>query len=293
MPLESIAKMMNAAHREKYAVGYFESWNMESLQGVIDAAEQTRSPVIIGFNGEFLSRRLDASPQDVGLYAAMGVAAASAAKVPCGLIFNECSDDAWVESAIRSGFNLVMLADPEALLDDYTSRVARLAGIAHERGVAVEGEIDELPCGDHGGATSSPDAAAKFVEAAGVDLLAVSVGNEHIKLDGRAPLELDRLEAIRKRVNIPLVLHGGTGIADGSLREAIRLGVRKVNYGTYIKQRYLSAVRAGLSSDGHNPHTLLGDCSETDTVVLGRKVVRDAVLERIELLGCCGQSSRK
>jgi fructose/tagatose bisphosphate aldolase len=118
----------------------------------------------------------------------------------------------------------------------------------------------------------------------------VSVGNEHIKLSGRAPLDLRRLEAIQQRVHIPLVLHGGTGIEDNSLREAIRLGVRKVNFGTYVKQRYLQAIRRALASEEQNPHALLGNGSETDVMVIGRAAVRDAVLERIETLGCCGKA---
>jgi fructose/tagatose bisphosphate aldolase len=290
MPLATIGRLMQAAQRDNYAVGYFESWNLESLQGVLDAAEATRSPIIIGFNGEFLSQRTDATKQDLALYSAMGSAAAAQARVPCGFIFNECSDDAWVEYAITAGFNLVMPADPQASFDDYQRRVTRLTALAHERGVAVEAEIDELPCGGHEGAASDPQVAADFVKATGVDLLAISVGNEHIKLEGRAPLDLERLDAIRRRVDIPLVLHGGTGIEDRSLKEAIRLGIRKVNYGTYIKQRYLDVIRGALATPERNPHALLGDGSSTDTMVVGRQVVRDAVLERIELLGCCGKA---
>jgi fructose/tagatose bisphosphate aldolase len=293
MPLERIDRLMGDAERRGYAIGYFESWNIESLQGVIDAAEETRSPIIIGFNGEFLSQRDGAVRKELGLHAALGVAAASQANVPCGFIFNECSDDAWVETAIGAGFNLVMPADPDASLDDYTQRVARITALAHSHGVAVEAEIDELPCGEHGGAASDPQVAANFVQATGVDLLAISVGNEHIKLEGRSPLDLERLRAIREKVGIPLVLHGGSGIEDESLRQAIRLGIRKVNYGTYMKQRYLKALRAslcGTSSAPENPHALVGDGSATDTMVVGRKVVRDAVLERIELLGCCGKA---
>jgi ketose-bisphosphate aldolase len=293
MPLERIDRLMGDAQQRGYAVGYFESWNLESLQGVIDAAQETRSPIIIGFNGEFLSQRAGASTADIALYAALGVAAAAQAKVPCGFIFNECSDDTWVESAIGAGFNLVMPADPNAALDDYTKRVARITALAHARGVAVEAEIDELPCGEHGGAASDPQVAANFVKATGVDLLAISVGNEHIKLEGRAPLDVERLRAIREKVNIPLVLHGGSGIEDESLRQAIRAGIRKVNYGTYMKQRYLKAIRACLSGGAgaqENPHALLGDGGDADTMVVGRKVVREAVLERIELLGCCGKA---
>ena len=290
MPLERISGLMHAAQQGGYAVGYFESWNLESLQGVIDAAEQTRSPIIIGFNGEFLSQRAGATQHDLALYSAMGLAAAAQAKVPCGFIFNECSKDSWVEHAITVGFNLVMPADPDASLEDYTTRVARITAMAHSQGVAVEAEIDELPCGGHSGAASDPEVAANFVKTTGVDLLAISVGNEHIKLEGRAPLDLERLNSIRRRVEIPLVLHGGTGIEDASLKEAIKLGIRKVNYGTYIKQRYLNGIRAALSNAEINPHALLGDGSETDTMVLGRKLVRDSVLERIELLGCCGRA---
>ena len=86
------------------------------------------------------------------------------------------------------------------------------------------------------------------------------------------------------------MLHGGSGIEDESLKQAIRLGVKKINFGTYMKQIYLRALRRALASSELNPHALLGGGGETDILVLGRKTVRDAVLERIELLGCCGKA---
>src|SRR5579863_1902954 len=100
MSLEPIDRLMHHAQDHEYAVGYFESWNLDSLQGVIDAAEKTRSPMIIGFNGEFLSQREGATPQELPLYGAVGRQVATQAKVPCGFIFNECSKEAWLESAI-------------------------------------------------------------------------------------------------------------------------------------------------------------------------------------------------
>jgi ketose-bisphosphate aldolase len=290
MPLESIGRLMQAAQQRNYAVGYFESWNLESLQGVIDAAEKANSPIIVGFNGDFLRRRPGATAQDVTIYATLGIAVAKQARVPCGFVFNECSEDAWVKQAIVAGFNLVMLVDSKATLNDYKTRVMRLVALAHARGIAIEAEIDELPCGGREGSVSTPEAAADFVAATQVDLLAVSVGNEHIRLKGRIPLNLDRLREIHKRVSIPLVLHGGSGIADKSLKAAVLLGVRKINYGTYLKQRYLEILRHGLSRDQVNPHVLLGDGGEADLMVLGRAAVRDAVLERIEVLGCCGRA---
>jgi fructose/tagatose bisphosphate aldolase len=295
MPLESVGVLMQRASATHYALGYFESWNLESLQGVIDAAEETRSPIILGFNGDFLSRPDRLARERLAWYGALGVAAARSASVPCGLIFNECPADNWVRQAVTCGFNLVMPADPGAEFEHYKERVACLTRYAHGHGVAVEAEVGELPSGvsGHGsgpGSPTDPGVAEEFVRATGVDLLAVSVGNVHIKLDGSQGLDLGRLEEIRRRVAVPLVLHGGSGISAGALRAAIARGVAKVNYGTYLKQHYLRAVRAALGEGCDDPHRLLGMGGPGDVLVAGRLAVRDAVLERIELLGCCGRA---
>jgi ketose-bisphosphate aldolase len=296
MPLEAIGPMMQRAREGGYAVGYFESWNLESLQGVIDAAESARSPVIIGFNGDFLSRPQRVAAERLSWYAALGKAAATSASVPCGLIFNECPRDAWVESAIGVGFNLVMLADPGAALEDYTRRVRALVRLAHSRGVAVEAELGELPHGTargtpQGGRLTDAIAAADFVAATGVDLLAVSVGNVHIETHGQRELDLDRLAEIRRKVAVPLVLHGGSGISSSALREATALGVAKVNFGTYLKQSYIAAVRAALCRSCPDPHDVLGAGGPEDALVAGRQAVRDAVLERLDRLACRGKAS--
>jgi ketose-bisphosphate aldolase len=296
MPLHAIGSMMRRAREGGYAIGYFESWSLESLQGVLDAAEQTRSPVIVGFNGAFLSSPRH-PPERLALYAALGRAAAESSLVPCGLIFNECPYDDWVRSAITLGFNLVMLADPSALPAELTRRVAAITRHAHAAGVAVEAEIGALPHGAApgsgaalAGSPTDPEAAEALVAATGVDLLAVSVGNVHCQLGGARGLDLDRLAQIRRRVEIPLVLHGGTGIAETALREAIKLGVAKVNYGTYLKQRYLECVKKALGQDLADPHRLLGMGGREDVLEAGRGAVRDAVLERIGMLGCCGKA---
>jgi len=296
MPLESISCLMQRCREGKYAVGYFESWNLESLQGVVDAAEQTRSPIIIGFNGEFLSHGGRRATERLTLYAAMGKATAESSSVPCGLIFNECPNDRWVLNAADAGFNLVMPADPHCPYDEYKRRVARIVEHCHPRQVAVEAELGELPCGASGnveaaGEMTDPALAQAFVRETDVDLLAVSVGNVHIQMSGEQDLNVEHLAAIRDRMPVPLVLHGGTGITARSLKEAIRLGVAKVNYGTYLKQAYLKAVRTALASDFGNPHELLGIGGARDVMVAGRLAVRDAVLARIETLGCCGRAA--
>ena len=275
---------------------------MKSLQGVLDAAEKTRSPVIIGFNGEFLTIPGRRAKERVGLYGALGRAAAETASVPCGFIFNECPGEQDVHNAVFAGFNLVMLSAGERSIDEYQHSVAALVQFAHRNNIAVEAELGELPSGDLGvvdhshSSMTDPDQAARFVEATGVDLLSVSAGNIHVLMDGQRGLDLQHLERIRKRVTIPLGLHGGTGIPADSLRAAIQMGVAKVNYGTYLKLRYLAALRACLSigrqgTGGEmNPHKLLGMGGDEDLLTASRLAVRDAVLERIEYLGCAGRA---
>jgi fructose/tagatose bisphosphate aldolase len=118
----------------------------------------------------------------------------------------------------------------------------------------------------------------------------VSVGNVHVMLDRQNTLDLDLLAAIRKSVPAGLVLHGGTGIDPDSLRKACSLGVVKVNFGSYLKLACLNALRQALPSGPQNPHRLLGFGGPEDLLVAARLAVRDASLQRIESLGCCGKA---
>jgi ketose-bisphosphate aldolase len=294
MSLEPVGEMMAAARRRRYAVGYFESWSIDSLYGVIDAAEALRSPVIIGFNGGFLSHSGRLAVERISLYGALGKAAAEAAAVPCAFIFNECAEDDWTKAAVGAGFNLVMPADAKARPDEYTARVAEITALAHRGDVAVEAEIGELPSEvpgeNHAGSATEAAQAKNLVGETGIDLLAISVGNVHIALSGKYGLDLERLAAIRRAVDVALVLHGGTGISPEALREAISLGVTKINYGTYLKQRYLDALRKAVAVDEPNPHALLGLGGDRDLLIVGRNAVREAVSERIPLLGSAGRA---
>ncbi len=295
MPLTPAVELLQHARAGGYAVGYFESWNLESLQGVIDAAEACKAPVFIGFNGEFLSSAARLDAERLPWYAALGRAAAESARVPCGLVFNECSDDAWTAAAIDLGFGLVMPDDADAPETAFAGRVAALTRRAHAAGAAIEAEVGHLPCAaggtvDDQGRPTDPDAAAAFVAATGIDLLAVSVGNVHILLDGSRELDLEHLARLRRRLALPFDLHGGTGISRASLRAAIELGVAKVCYGTYLKQAYLSAIRTALDGPAEDPHARFGRGGTADVLGAGRRAVRDAVSERLDWLGCVGRA---
>src|SRR5260221_850691 len=147
MSLWPISELIQHAREHQYALGYFESWNLESLQGVLDAAEATASPIIIGFNGDFLSDPNRKVRERIRCYAELGKAGAADASAACGLIFNACPNDDWVRSAVLAGFNLVMPADPAATYDDYRNRAAGITEFAHRNGAAVGAEGGHLPFG--------------------------------------------------------------------------------------------------------------------------------------------------
>jgi len=156
MPLIPSPRLFQVARERRFAVGFFESWDIASTQGVIDAAEEAEAPVIIGFNGDFMSGDERVAGERVQLYGALGRAAAETARVPCGLIFNECPKDQWVRTAVDAGFNIVMPADPNASRVDYQRRVMALTAYAHAKGVAVEAGLEELPCGASGTVIGEP-----------------------------------------------------------------------------------------------------------------------------------------
>jgi len=296
MSLLAPSRLFGVARERGFAVGFFESWDIASTQGVIDAAEEAGAPIIIGFNGEFMSGDNRVAEERVEWYGALGRAAAETAKVPCALIFNECPKDNWVRAAVDSGFGIVMPADASASREDYRRRVRVLAEYAHAKGVAIEAGLEELPSGASGtvegeACTTDVEEAVDFVKETGVDLLGVSVGNVHIQLRGEQSLDLDRLGALTRAVGAGLVLHGGTGIPSEDIRKAAALGVVKVNYGTYIKQAWLKVMREALAHPEPNPHKLLGIGGPEDALMLGRNAVKEAVLSRLEPLGCVGMAS--
>src|SRR3954463_5526367 len=156
MPLVDFPKLIGAAERNGYAVGYFESWNLESLLAVADAAEAMRSPVLLGFSGIYLPHPDRVVRDPLQAYAALGEAVGRRLPVPCCLLFNESPHREWVYAAIGLGFQLVMYTRDDLAPDELTRQVRGVVERAHAAGVAVEGELTPLP-GVAGGLTDDPD----------------------------------------------------------------------------------------------------------------------------------------
>lgn len=284
--------MMERALSEGYGLGYFEAWDSYSLEAVLEAAEEERSPVILGFGGMMAdSAWLDRG--GVELLGAIGKVLAKRAQTPVCLILNEAQTLDQAVRGIEAGFNAVMLDTSGWEWNQAVETVRHLAQIAHAREVTVEAELGRLPDATDEGIDDStayltdPEQAAAFVEATGVDCLAVSFGNVHLLTGRYAPVDMGHLKAIRRRVSVPLVIHGGTSFPPEHISQAIACGVAKFNVGTILKQTFLQGVREAMRGWGDrvNVHEVLGSHKETDLLHAGKAAMKTKVKELIRLYG--------
>jgi len=286
-------EMLEDARRGGYAACYFESWNLESLQAVVEAAEAESSPIIAGFNGGFLLRSGQTTLEKLSYYAALR-AALDRAKVPVAFLLNETDSLDQIEQGIALGFNSVMVENEFLPKEKYQRLVKQVVEMAHAKGVSVEAQVGHLA--DASGGTEAeptdPEAARAFVSATHIDALGVAVGNVHILTSGKRGLDLEALAKIQAAVEIPLVLHGGTGIPLKLAPRCIQLGVAKVNFGTVLKQAYLAAIgeKLGKYKEPMSPHPFLGMGGENDLVVAGREAVKAEVVKLLRAFGSAGKA---
>ncbi len=302
MPLVPFPELVQAAEGGGYAVGYFESWNLESLLAVADAVEAMRSPVILGFSGIYLPHPGRRVADPLAAYAALGRSVAQGLSVPCCMLFNESPHLEWVLAAIEQGFGLVMYTRDDWRPDERAGQVRAVVERAHRSGAAVEGELAPLE-GVAGGLAQVPDhppltdveSARRFVAGTGVDALAVNVGQVHLHGRRTVPLDLRRLGELRAAVSAPLVLHGASSFRGEDLQAAVRLGIRKVNVGSVLKQAYFDALCASCRErrEHANPYEVIGSGLEADVLVAGRLAMRRVVEEFMHVLGSAGRAGRK
>jgi ketose-bisphosphate aldolase len=293
MPLASMTDLLAGAVAGGYSLCYCESWNLESLQGVLEAAEELGSPVVAGFNGGFLMHSERSRPERLAYYGCLA-AAVAVSSVPVAFLLNETDDLAQIEEGIGRGFNAVMVENAALGQAEYLQRVQEVVEMARANDASVEAQLGHLPNGwdsGNGGEITDAARARAFVEETGVDALGVSVGNVHILTRGKAAIDLDSLKKIHDAVDIPLVIHGGTGFPAEHAADAIALGVAKFNFGTNLKQAYLRAVRAALGAyaEPMNPHHFLGMGGEKDIMVAGRNAVKQKAKELILTYGYAGR----
>lgn len=306
MALVTGLEILAAARAGGYGVGAFNTNNLEITQAILEAAEETRSPVIIALSEGGLAYGGEAL---VGLARQLG----ERASVPVAIHLDHGSSFASCMRAIRLGFTSVMIDMSHADEDTNVRETKRVVEAAHAVGVTVEAEIGRL-----GGveehvvvteeevALTEPDEAERFMEGSGADYLAVAIGTSHgaNKGKGRPFVDLKRLRQIAAAVPAPLVLHGASGVpealverfnkAGGSLADAVGIheedvtsaigeGIAKINTDTDLRLAFTTAIREALNAEPgeFDPRKLLGPAKEA---------MREVVANRMRLFGSAGRA---
>lgn len=277
--LVNLNEVLKKAQRGRYGVGLFNTIDTDMLAAVLGAAEELKSPVIIGTAEVLLPYG------ELKLIAPSVLAAAERASVPVvvhydhGLTFERCME------ALKLGFTSIMFDGSAAAPDRNIEATREIVKIAHAFGATVEGEIGHVGQAASGDNASSdmyttPKEASDYVKATGVDALAVAIGTAHGAYKIKPKLDLRRLAAIRESINTPLVLHGGSGLTDDDFRNTIKNGIAKVNIFTDLCVAGVHAAHAALL--------------ESDEYLIARackvEVMKAEAKKKMQLFGSAGKA---
>ena len=287
--LVNMNEVLKPAQQGKYAVGLFNAVNLELARGIIAAAEQSRSPVIMG-TAEVL---LPYGPlEEVSYYL---IPMAKKANVPVVVHLDHGLNKETCIKALDLGFSSIMYDCSTDPYEVNVEKVREMAEIAHSYGATIEGELGHV--GDNEGSAegsshladpskyfTDPKLAKDFVEKTKVDALAIAVGNAHGAYKLPPKLDFARIEKIRKTIDVPLVLHGGSGLTDSDFRKAIELGISKVNIFTDIN---IAAVKAEFRQ-----FTSM-DKGVIDLIPAAVEAIKQEVLKKLELFSSVGKAPAK
>ena len=280
--LVNMKDILADAQKNHYAVGLFNTIDTDMLEAVIAAAEELRSPVIIGTAEVLLPYG------ELKLIAPSLIAAAKRATVPVvvhydhGLTFERCME------ALQLGFSSIMFDGSAGDAEENLKNTAQMVKIAHAMGATIEGEIGHVgqaDCCDNDVTDmyTTPEEALAFVEATGVDALAVAIGTAHGAYKTKPRLDIERLEAIRAKVDTPLVLHGGSGLSDDDFRNTIKNGIAKVNIFTDLCIAGEHAMRDNASDGSRGMYGYL----ETRNAKVA--AMKEEVKKKMLLFGSAGR----
>ncbi|MBQ6375115.1 MAG: class II fructose-bisphosphate aldolase [Clostridia bacterium] len=271
--LVNMKDMLQKANQGHYGIGFFNAVDQEMARAIIGTAEELRAPVIVG-TAEIL---LPVTPLErVAEYL---IPLAEKASVPVavhydhGLTFDKCME------ALRLGFTSIMYDCSTAPYDENLAAVREMVKICHGMGATVEGELGHV--GDNEGAGrlsdpsayfTDPDTAADFVEKTGVDALAIAVGNAHGEYKFPPKLDFDRITSISSATGVPLVLHGGSGLSDDDFRQAVKLGICKINIFTDLDKAGKAGIERGLRAGAGTMMNLIPYAIDAMQAVVKNKI---------------------
>ncbi|HFC54450.1 MAG TPA: ketose-bisphosphate aldolase [Gammaproteobacteria bacterium] len=253
MPTIDIKDMLQHAYQNGYAVGAFDLVSLEFLEGIMEAAERCRSPVILSLAESHFEH------YNFELLATAAETAAQQSTVPVAIFLDHGTGLDSAIRAINGGCNGVMVDASHHALPDNIALTRQVVEMAHSCGVPVEGELGYVPGVEGEDAERHPgkicyttvEEAREYLRQTGVDFLAVSIGTVHGRMKGQPELDIERLEEINRALRIPLVIHGGTGLSDAQFRKLVSNGVAKINYYTALSdaaaQQILVNSRTGAT----------------------------------------------
>ena len=280
----STREMLLKAQREGYAVPAFNIHNMETLQVVAETAMEMKSPVIIA-----------GTPSTIEDYAgpdyikAMAEVSANKYDIPIAIHLDHFEDVEAIKRDIDIGFKSCMIDASKKPFEENISIVKDVVEYAHRYDAVVEAELgklggreDDLVVDEKDAMYTNPDDAADFVDKTNVDSLAIAIGTAHGLYKGEPKLDFERLKEIRSKVSIPLVLHGASDVPDELVKEAISLGICKVNVATDLKIPFADAVKKFFNENSK-------ESDPRKYMTPGKEAMKEIVKHKIEV---CGSANR-
>ena len=250
--LVTLKEIMDLAEEKECAAGAFNCTNLECIMAVIDAAEELKTPVILQY------AELHSTVMKFDILAPIMVEFAKKSKVPVCVHFDHGQSTETCRKAVYAGFTSVMYDGSKLPLEENIRKTRQVVDAAHLKGVSVEGELGGMVFSDIADVSlyTDPVIAESFVKETQIDALAASFGTVHGVYLKKPSLDFDRLAEIRRKTGLPIVMHGGSGLSKEEYKEAIRNGVRKVNYYTYMAMAGGQAVRTAIESQDKQNNAL-------------------------------------
>jgi|SRR5208283_3855269 len=277
--MESIKKMLDAARQGRYAIGAFNIYNLETVDAVLEAAHDLRSPVVIALGERYLKNF------PIQAVAAIVKTLARDSRVPVALHLDHAQKLESIEQAIAAGFTSVMIDGSKLPFSENITVTKRAVSLARPHGVSVEAELGRVVRTGVAEADlfTDPQEARQFIEETKVDALAIAIGTVHGLYKGEPTLDLVRLAQIAEKVSAPLVLHGVSGLPDHLIKSAIQLGVAKLNVNTEISIQGVNAARGFLAEKG-NENTRF-----EELMIVARNSMVEVVKKYIKFFGSAGK----
>jgi fructose-bisphosphate aldolase class II len=275
MPFVTLREVLEDAQKNKYAVGAFNTNNMEIVQAIIEAAVEEKAPVILQASQGAL--------RYAGIDYIMGMvrAAEKNANIPIVMHLDHGTDFNQVMMCLRKGFTSVMIDGSKYPFEQNIEITKKVVEAAHPMGVTVEAELgkiggteDDVKVHESEAAFTIPKEAKEFCERTNVDALAVAIGTAHGIYKGEPKLRYERLQEIRDLVDTPLVLHGASGVPEEAVRKAIGIGISKVNIDTNIRQAFTKALHQFVSDhpEVYDPRKILAPAKESMKEIIRQKI---------------------